>query len=151
MPSTQGGAGQPARFPASPHAVARKPKGYTSIISILAGRLSNWSLDVRVLLPKISLKRRERDAELVGRMVEGGLCPQRAAGSKSQDCNRGGAGGGGEGRTHVGDGSGQLFAASPDSFFSSVFLFETDLLSRIWKLVATTKIWRVMWFTFCYY
>lgn len=55
MPSTQGGAGQPTRFPASPHAVARRPKGYTSIISILAGRLSNWSLDVRVLLPKISL------------------------------------------------------------------------------------------------
>ena len=93
MPSTQGGAGQPASFPASPlHAVARKPKGYTSIISILAGRLSNWSLDVRVLLPKISLKRRERDAVLVGRMVEGGLCPQRVAVSKSQNCNRGGGG-----------------------------------------------------------
>ena len=40
----------------------------------------------------IFLKRRERDAELVGRMVEGGLCPQRAAGSKSQDCSRGGGG-----------------------------------------------------------
>lgn len=37
------------------HAVARRRKGYTSIISILARRLSNWSLDVRVLLPKISL------------------------------------------------------------------------------------------------
>lgn len=57
MPSTQGGAQQPARFPASPHAVARRPKGYASIISILAGRLSNWSLDVRVLLPKISLQK----------------------------------------------------------------------------------------------
>lgn len=86
MPSTQSGAQQPARSPASPpfHAVARKPKGYTSIISIFAGRLSNWSLDMRVLLPKISLlKRRERHAEPVGRMVEDGLFPKRARGSKS--------------------------------------------------------------------
>ena len=79
-------------------------------------------------------------------MVEGGLCPQRAAGSKSQDCSRGGGG-----EDPLGDGSWQLFTASPDSFLSSVFLFETALLSRIWKLVVTTKIWRVMWFSFCSY
>lgn len=35
-----------------PHTVARKPKGYTSIISILARRLSNWCLDVSVLFQK---------------------------------------------------------------------------------------------------
>jgi hypothetical protein len=71
---------------ASPHAVARRLKGYTSIISILAERLSNWCLNVRVLLPKISLlKRSERDAEPVGRMMKGKLCPLGAAGFKTQD------------------------------------------------------------------
>lgn len=54
----------------------------------------------------------------------------------------------GEGRTHVGDRNGELFTGFPDSFLSSAFLFRTDLLSGIWKLVGTTKIWRVMWFAF---
>lgn len=40
-----------------PNAVARRPKGYTSIISILARRLSNWCLDVSVLFQKYLFKK----------------------------------------------------------------------------------------------
>lgn len=83
----------------------------------------------------ISLKRCERDAEPVGRMMEGGGCPKRAVGFKSQ----GGSWVGGVG-THIEDRNGELFTAFPDSFPSSALLLRTDLLSGIWKLMGTTKI-----------
>lgn len=68
-------------------------------------------------------------------MIEGRLCPRRAAGSKSQGGSWVGGGG-----ALMGDRNGELFIAFPDSFPSSVLLFGTSLLSGLWKLVGTPKI-----------
>lgn len=65
----------------------------------------------------ISLKRRERDAEPVGRMLKGGLCPLRASGFQEPSLRLRRVG------THTRDRNGELFSAFADSLPSSTLLF----------------------------